>query len=408
MKRLFFVLAVLSAFALVPSCCNQAKEKQAKYVFYFIGDGMGFTHVAAAEAYLAQERGVIGMDPLSFTQFPVLGVATTFSASNQITCSSAAGTALSTGFKTNNGMLGINPEGDTLTSIAVKIHNAGYSVGVTSTVPINHATPAAFFGHDASRDNYYGIGLQLPAAGFEFFAGGGLYNVYGMDRDNPEKSLYETVEEAGYTVAYGYDDFQTKKDAEKIVLVKDTDSDEAVHYAYGRSEGELTLSQIVESAVTVLEKNTKGFFLMAEGGQIDWGAHSNNLPATIFETIDFSDAIAVAVAFYEKHPDETLIVVTADHETGGIALGRKGYTFDLTVIDKYLKAEEGHTVEEFVDSAEECNDIAEEARIGWTTTSHCGAPVPVWAIGTHSQSFAGRQDNTDIPKKICAAMGVEF
>ena len=408
MKRFSSVLALFSAIVLVSSCCGGNQEKQAKYVFYFIGDGMGFTHVAAAESYLAQERGVIGMDTLSFTKFPVLGEATTFSASNQITCSSAAGTALSTGYKTNNGMLGIGPDGDTLTSIAVKIHNAGYSVGITSTVPINHATPAAFFAHDASRNNYYGIGLQLPSAGFEFYAGGGLYNVYGMDKDNPEESLYKVAEKAGYTIAYGYDDFQSKKDADKVVLVKGVDSDEAVHYAYGRPEGELMLSQIVESAVSVLEKNEKGFFLMAEGGQIDWAAHSNNLPATIFETIDFGEAIAVAVAFYEKHPDETLIVVTADHETGGIALGRKGYTFDLTTVDKYLEAEEGHTVEEFVDTAEENVAIAEDAKVGWTTLSHCGAPVPVWAIGTHSRDFAGRQDNTEIPVKICAAMGVDF
>lgn len=402
MRILRNIFTILLLVAVVSSC----GEKKAKYVFYFIGDGMGFSHVAAAEAYLSQERGVIGMDTLSFTRFPVLGIATTYSASNPITCSSAAGTALSTGTKTNNGMLGVNPDGDPLTSIASKIHEAGFAVGVTTTVGINHATPAAFYGHSKSRDDYYDIIQELPQTGFEFFAGGGILSPRGKDKD--KKSAYDIIREAGYTVACGVDDFNAKKDADKFLLVQAENSEDAVPYAFGRPEGALTQAQIVKVAIEVLERNEKGFFLMSEGGQIDWAAHSQDLASTIFEVIDFSTAIQVAVEFYKKHSDETLIVITADHETGGLALSGDHYFFDLTVIDDLTAPDAPHSVADYMGSKEAVNDLNKKAKVGWTTFSHCGAPVPVWAIGTGSERFAGRQDNTEIPMKICSVMGVEF
>ena len=407
MKRIVKYMAAAALLVLAVSCARQDAPK-AKYVFYFIGDGMGATHVAATEAYLAQERGVIGMDPLCFTQFPVMGEATSFSASNIITDSSAAGTALSTGEKTINGMLSIAPDSTTnLKSISYKIHEAGYSVGVMSTTPINHATPAAFFGHNIKRGNYYAIGKELPETGFEFFAGGGLYHPKGKEGDEAV-SLWDLIAEGGYTLAYGYEDFKAKQDADHIVLVQAEGAEEICPYALGRPEGALTLPQIVEAAITVLERNPKGFFLMAEGGLIDWTAHSQDLAGTIFEILDFDQAIAVADAFYARHPEETLIVVTADHETGGLALGRKGYNYDLTVIDKVKNASASTDVEKYMSDPKSIDSINEEARVGWTTYSHCGGPVPVWAKGVGSEQFAARQDNTDIPKKICAAMGVQF
>ena len=407
MKKIVYRMAAAVLLCLAVSC-GRPQVQNAKYVFYFIGDGMGFTHVAAAEAYLAQRRGVIGMDPLCFTQFPVLGEATTFSASNIITDSSAAGTALSTGEKTSNGMLCILPDSTTnLKSIAYKIHEAGFSVGVMSNTPVNHATPAAFFAHNVKRSNYYEIGKEIPGTGFEFFAGGGLLHPKGKKGDE-EKSLYDIVAEGGYTIANGYEDFKTKKEADKILLVQSEGSDRICPYALGRPEGALTLPQIVEAAVTVLERNPKGFFMMAEGGLIDWTAHSQDLAGTVFEVLDFDEAIAVAYAFYERHSEETLIVVTADHETGGIALGRKGYTYDMTVIDKIKNASASTDVEQYMNDPKSIDSVNEEARIGWTTLSHCGGPVPVWAVGVGSERFAGRQDNTDIPKNICKIMGVTF
>lgn len=405
MKNTLRIFALALMLITVTGC----GQKKAKYVFLFIGDGMGSSHVALAEAYKAQERGEIGMDPLCFTSFPVMGEATSFSANRPITCSSAAGTALSTGFKTNNSMLGVAPDSVTnLTSITYKIHKKKYAVGVTSNVQVNHATPAAFYAHNVKRSGYYEIGCELPQTGFEFFAGGGFINPRDKAGD-AEKSLYEVAEKGGYTVAYGMDDFRAKReDASKFLLVQSEDSDDICPYALGRPQGALSLPQIVSAAISVLERNRKGFFLMAEGGLIDWTAHSHDLAGTVYEILDFDEAIKVAYDFYQKHPDETLIVVTADHETGGVVLGRKGSNYDLTAIDKITAAATTTEVEEYMNDETALESVNVEANISWTTTSHCGGPVPVWAIGVGSEAFAARQDNTDIPKKICAAMGIEF
>lgn len=404
------VMALMSAF-LLTSCCGTRKEapKQAKYVFYFIGDGMGFSHVSLTEAYLAAREGEIGSRPLLFTRFPVMGMATTFSHSNNITCSSAAGTALSTGSKTNNNMLGVAPDTSDLTSISYKIHDAGYPVGIMSTVTINHATPGAFYAHSARRNDYYGIATQLAASGFEFFGGGGFSSPTGKQEDQP--SAYGIAEEAGYTLAYGVEEYAAKKDgAEKMLLLQHKGKESTIlPYAIERTESDLTLEQVVESAVDFLD-NEKGFFIMAEGGKIDWAAHSNDVANTIFETLDMDAAVAVAYRFYEKHPDQTLIVVTADHETGGVSLGRnKGYVFDLSGIDSIatMKQSTNANVDNYMDQ-KNIDAYSARALIGWTTTSHTGGAVPVFATGVCSELFAGRMDNTDIPKKICAAMGVTF
>lgn len=405
MKKVLLPFVVIALCLLtVSSCC----EKRAKYVFYFIGDGMGFSHVALAEAYLATEKGVIGSEPLNFSKFPELGIATTYSASNYITCSSAAGTALSTGHKTNNGMLGVLPDSTNLTSISYKIHDAGYKVGIMTTVTIDHATPGAFYAHSPSRSDYYSIGKELSATGFEFFGGGGFATPRG--KGQAEQSLYEITENAGYTVAYGLDEFNAKKEnASKIVLFQEKGKeDNILPYALGRKKDDLTLSQVVSSAIEVLE-NEKGFFIMAEGGKIDWAAHSNDLANTIFETIDMADAVEIAYQFYLKHKDETLIIVTADHETGGVSLGMtKGYVYNLKVVDSIKVNATETTVENYMNSAAVMDTVSQKAQIGWTTKSHTGGGVPVYAIGAGSELFRGRMDNTDIPQKICKAMGIEY
>lgn len=407
MKKSSLFVSLALTVALMATGCSSNK---AKYVFYFIGDGMGFSHVSLAEAYLAQERGdACAQDPLTFTQFPVLGMATTFSASNPITCSSAAGTALATGYKTKNRMLGMNPDSLPLQSIAYKIHEAGYKVGIMTTVGINHATPAAFYAHNVNRSDYYPIGLELAESGFEFFGGGGYLNPTGSVKlEESLPYLGDAAEAAGYTFARGLDEFAQKK-CDKIILTREKDYEGALPFRFGCGEDELNLAQVVDAAIQVLEKNSKGFFLMAEGGLIDYAAHSNNTIATIFETLDFDQAVAVAYEFYKKHPKQTLIVVTADHETGGVTLGReRGYLFDLTVFDEVQTNESSNDVELYMNTEAVQKEYTEKARIGWTTGGHTGGAVPVWAIGAGSKQFAGRQDNTDLPRKICKAMGVAF
>lgn len=406
-KHLGFVLLFAICISVLASCCSN-EEKKAKYVFYFIGDGMGFSHISLAEGYLATKEGKIGNNPLCFSQFPVMGMATSYSANRYITCSSAAGTALATGTKTNNGMLGVTPDTTELTAISYKIHEAGFPVGITTSVTIDHATPASFYANSAARSDYYAIAEQLPQSGFEFFGGGGFYGA-----ENPkekEKSLYDIAAEAGYEFAYGVDEYKAKKgSSEKMILFqKGEKKNNDLPYVAERVEGDLELPQVVEAAIDFLN-NEKGFFLMVEGGKIDWAAHSNDLQGTILETLDFDQAIQVAYNFYLQHPQETLIVVTADHETGGVTLGRgKGYVYDLSVVNDGKKvAADGTDVSNYMQDIS-ADSLSVVAKIGWTTTSHTGAAVPVFAVGAQSGLFAGRQDNTDIPKKICEAMGVQF
>ncbi len=408
MKKSLKGFLMMALAALVMASCAVNSEKKAKYVFYFIGDGMGFSHISLTEGYLATKEGKIGNNPLCFTQFPVMGMATSYSANRYITCSSAAGTALATGSKTNNGMLGVTPDSAALTSIAYKIHNAGYPVGITTSVTIDHATPGSFYANSTARSDYYSISEQLAASGFEFFGGGGFYGA--KDPREQEKSLYDVAADSGYVFAYGTDEYMEKKSsADKMILFqKGEKKNNDLPYVAERVEGDLELPQVVEAAVDFLN-NEKGFFLMVEGGKIDWAAHSNELQGTILEMLDFDEAIQVAYKFYQQHPEETLIVVTADHETGGVTLGRgKGYVYDLSVVDKVAPAvTEGADVSNYMSGVSK-DSLSVVAHIGWTTTSHTGGAVPVFAVGAGSELFAGRQDNTDIPKKICKAMGIQF
>ncbi|MCL2738895.1 MAG: alkaline phosphatase [Bacteroidales bacterium] len=376
--------------------CTENREPKAKYVFYFIGDGMGVSHISLAE--------VFSNNALSFTQFPVFGLVTTQSASNIITESSAAGTALATGEKTTNSMLGTRPDSTHLRSMAYPIHEAGYAVGIVSSVTIDHATPAAFYANAYSRSDYYHIAQQLPQTGFAFFGGGGFVHPTGRNNDRP--SVYESITDAGYTVARGAGSYQLKKEgAKKMFYTQAQGVESDLPYAIDRKEGDLSLPMVVEAAIDFLyDPKGKGFFLMSEGGKIDWASHSNDAKTTILEVLDFSDAVALAIAFYHKHPRQTLIVVTSDHETGGLSLGYTGG------YDMYFDALASQTASIDADraSTEDVRRSNREARIGWTSGSHTGTMVPIFAIGAGSSNFGGKMDNTDIPKKICAAMGIAF
>ena len=401
MKR-FSIIAALVLFPILLSAQNQ----KAKYVFYFIGDGMGFNHVSVTEYWLGYTEGVFDSRPLAFSNFPVLGWAVTHSASNLITDSAAAGTALSTGSKTDNGMLGVDPDTTALESIAGKIHDAGYKVGISSTVGINHATPGAFYGHSASRSNYYDIAMEIPASGFEFFAGGGVIESTGEDGD--KASVYDFIEKNGYVIAEGMDEFHgMKASAGKMLLLQeDGRMKTELPYAIDMKDGDMTQADLVKASIDFLyDGNGQGFFVMSEGGRIDWASHGNDTKAMILETLSLSDAVAEAIKFYNEHPDETLIVVTADHETGGLTMSwESGYNVYFDKIENIGKSKDFASDEE----RREMDEASHAAHIGWTTGDHSGANVPVFAIGAGSSLFSGRMDNTEIPKKICEAMGITF
>lgn len=464
MKRFVYLLF----FVLLTGAMN---AQQAKYVFYFIGDGMGVNQVNATEMYLAEQEGRIGVKPLLFTGFPAVGIATSFSATNSITDSAAAGTALATGVKTYNGAIGVDVEKNSVQSVAERAKAAGRKVGVTTSVSIDHATPSAFYAHQVDRDMYYEIALDLPKAGFDFYAGGGFLKPTTTADKKEARSIFPIIEEAGYTIAKGVDEFKTKSaQADKMVLIqKDGANPSGLPYAIDRKSGDLSLTEVTESALSFLTKGkNKGFFLMVEGGQIDWAAHSNDAAATLEEVIDFDNAIKVAYEFYKKHPKETLIVVTADHETGGLGLGTGKYELNLKDL-KYQKQSQGvlsaaitdlrkakdHKAtwedvkallaekmgfwkelpltweqekmlrDEFETSFVKNKVVFEEtlyakteplavcarkvmnqiAMVGWTSGSHTAEYVPVFAIGAGAQQFAGKYDNTEIPKRIAKVAG---
>ena len=451
-----------------------AQAQQAKYVFYFIGDGMGLNQVNTTEMYLGEQQGRIGTEPLCFASFPVAGMATTFSASNSITDSSAGGTALATGVKTYNGAIGVDANKERVMSVAERAKRAGKKVGVTTSVSVDHATPAAFYGHQPDRSMYYEIALQLPEAGFDFYAGSGFLKPARTFDKKDAPSIYPIIEQAGYTIARGIDEYQAKAgDADKMVLIqKDGTDASSLPYAIDRNEGDMTLAQITESAIDFLSRdNKKGFFLMVEGGKIDWACHSNDPATMVKEVIDMDNAVRVAYEFYKKHPKETLIVITADHETGGLGLGNSNYTLNLKSLDCQkqsvdllsraltdLRKAKGNKAtwedvkalltermgfwgeltptweqekmlrDEFESSFVRNKVVFEESlyskteplaavakkvlsqmsKLGWTTGSHSAEYVPVFAVGAGSKLFMGKMDNTDIPKRIAKAAGYKW
>ncbi len=464
MKRLKYVLL----FVLLS---GMTYAQQAKYVFYFIGDGMGLNQVNGTEMYLAELENRIGVKPLLFTQFPIAGMATTFSASNSITDSAAAGTALATGVKTYNAAISMDAQKTVLESVAAEAKKAGRKVGITTSVSVDHATPAVFYAHQPNRNMYYEIALDLPKAGFDFYAGGGFLKPTTTYEKTEAPSIFPIIEKAGYTIAKGVDDFKAKcAQANKMVLIqKDGADPSCLPYAIDRKPGDLTLKQITESAVSFLTKGQdKGFFLMVEGGKIDWACHENDPATTFNEVVDMDNAIKVAYDFYKKHPKETLIVVTADHETGGLGLGTGKYELHLKSLANQkqsldvlsaaitdLRKTKGNRVsweeikalladkmgfwkdlpltweqerilhdqyeasfvknkavfeESLYAKTEPLAACAKEvmsqiAMVGWTSKNHTAEYVPVYAIGAGAKLFAGKMDNTDIPKKIAKAAG---
>jgi len=394
MKRTLLMFAAICGVILTAGSCCQAEkqDRQAKYIFLMIGDGMGATQAAVAESYLSYKAGKLGGEQLCFTQFPVLGTCTTFSADKNITCSSASGTAIATGHKTNNSMLGMDPEGNNLTSMAYLLKEQGYRIGIMSSVPVNHSTPAAFYGHNKDRGDYYSIALEIPQSGFDFFAGSGILQFKG--KDNDKEGIDEYLEREGYDVCFGLKELEESEDTDGVVLIPASQKKEsALNYEIEHDEEDYRLCDVMSAAIDFLG-DEQPFFIMCEGGEIDWAAHDNNVKEMVDATLRFDEAVRTAYEFYLKHPDETLIVVTADHETGGVTIGaNKGKNINWEGIEKAFSADQKY-------NSHDKREIGTENNIGWTTFDHTGGPVPVYAIGAGAERFSGRMDNTDIIKKI--------
>ncbi|KXL52102.1 alkaline phosphatase 4 precursor [Anaerotignum neopropionicum] len=321
-----------------PSTTNAtsaAKSSAPKYIFLFIGDGMSYPQIQAASDYLgamAQAKNssiLTGGEALSFMNFDVVGSATTFDSTSFCPDSASTATSISTGKKTHSSVINMD-ESKTkeYTAITEKVRDQlGYKVGIISSVNINHATPAAFYAHQASRNNYYEIALEMVESDFDYFAGGALKQTTG--KNNDQTDVYQVAKEAGYNVIKTQSEAEklTAKDGKSIVIAERLADSDSMTYANDKENSEWGLADYVKKGIEVLDNST-GFFMMVEGGKIDWACHANDAGSTIADTLALDEAVQEAIKFYNQHPNETLILVTGDHETGGLTIGYAGTNYD--------------------------------------------------------------------------------
>ena len=464
------------------------RQSTPKYIFLFIGDGMSYPQIQSAAYYQGAKAsdGGVQAQKLSFMSFPVAGSAQTYDSTSFCPDSASTATSISTGNKTYSGTINMDTSmTQKYETIAEKLKaQKGYKIGVVSTVNLNHATPAAFYAHQSSRNSYYEIGQEMIASDFDYFAGGALLRPTGSDKD--QESIYDLAAAQGYRVIKNQAEAEKLKAGDgKAILIDEHLADaDAMSYALDTNHGEWTLSNYVSKGIELLD-NDNGFFMMVEGGKIDWACHANDAGSSINDTIALSDAVSAAVDFYNQHPDDTLILVTGDHETGGLSVGFAGTNYD-TYLDnmqnqvisyakfnadyvarykadhtpfsevlKDIKANFGLRTAADADAANYQNlvltdyeykrleaaynrtlatgassksNMSQEeyvlygtyepltvtithilnnkSGISFTSYSHTGLPVPVFAIGNGSGNFHGYYDNTDIFKKVAAMTGV--
>ena len=336
-KLLTLLLALTMLLACVPGMAEETAAP--KYVFMFIGDGMGNPQVAATQYYLGTLQNPDSPFPvpadLSFTSFPYLGMVTTYDASSFCPDSASTATSMASGEKTLSGVINYDV---TLTTpfklITEYAKEAGKKIGVISSVSVDHATPAAYYAKQPSRNDYYEIAVQgITGSTVDYLAGGGFKKPTGANKDQTD--ILDLARENGWTIANTNEEIcALTADSGRVLATNPVLQDsKAIHYEIDRkrlaAEGEdvLSLADFVKAGISVLD-NDNGFFMMCEGGKIDWAGHANDAATSIQDTLALSDAVQVAVDFAAEHPDETLIIVTADHETGGMTIGFATTAYD--------------------------------------------------------------------------------
>jgi alkaline phosphatase len=336
------------------SVSASSAKGEVKYVFYFIGDGMGPVQVHATEAYKAAmaegyKENAIGMkkmENLTFSNFPAFGMVTTYCANRFITDSAAAGTALACGEKTLADTVSVGTDRKKrFTTIAEQAKAKGMKVGIVTSVGIDHATPAVFYAHEANRNSYYNIGVQLANSNFDYFAGASLHQpvqrTVGTRRNNDANSLntkntYDLAKEKGFKIVTSRQELNDCKKSERVIAYNKAEESRNEFYpAIDKHEDCVSLAEFTAKGIELLD-NENGFLMMVEGGQIDEACHNNDAVTAIYEALAFEKAIEEAMNFYEKHQNETLIVVTSDHETGGMSLGNslKEYSTSFEILKK--------------------------------------------------------------------------
>jgi len=431
MKRyliILFLLLVL-AFSFVHS-----QEARVRNVIFFIGDGMGLECVDIARIVLVGKDGY-----LDFEKAPYVGIAKTYAENTLVTDSAAAGTALATGFKTNNAWLSITPDGKAVKTLLEAAKELGKATGLITTVTITHATPAAFSAHTTSRDELPVADQYAEFKTADIYMGGGLsYFLPKSDlksKRKDDRNLIEEFKKAGYEFVSTPEELE-RAFAENGKLLGLFDY-EYLPYYMDREFLKVkvpSLADMTRKALEILSRNENGFFVMIEGGKIDWANHGHDPANAIWEVYEFNEAIKVALEFLEENPD-TLIVITADHETGGIGLSTGKYEISPDILKKQkvstnilaelVKGKSDEEIKKIFEEYVGISDLKPEeiekikkanatligdvisarAQIGWTTTSHSGGSVPVYAFGEGAEVFTGVYDNTDIAKKIADLAG---
>ena len=445
--------------------------KTPKYIFYCIGDGMSFAHVMATQLFYENGNYEDGNESLVFLDFPVRSAIRTYANNSLITCSAAAGTALATGHKTNLAHIGIGPDKQPLTSVAKQLRDKGYAIGIITSGQLDDATPAAFYAGQMRNDTYQ-IGKKGADSQFDFLAGSTLMKPFNR-RDPSQPYIYDYYRQKGYTVCRGPEGYNSQKNADKILLVDtDTTLKKWLPYVIEREPGKLGLEFMVQAGIEKLykKKNKKGFFMMIEGASIDHASHPRDIATAIKETIEFDRSVRLAYEFYKKHPDETLIIVTADHETGGLTIGETTthpFNWEYVNYQKMSKESLSKLFQKMretgeIDTWEKTKKIlaentglwdkipvnaGEEAQlmqcyyetivkksskheitlyakseplvadaiallnkkigVGWTSFSHTGGFVPFYAIGCQARQFGALNDNIEIPNTIRKIMKIK-
>ncbi|MBW8003082.1 MAG: alkaline phosphatase [Planctomycetes bacterium] len=369
LKKISFVL-LLSLLIFLAGCsqqvCNKtARAEKVKNVIFCIGDGMGTAHITLARI---KSRGIDGK--LNMEQMPVTGWIRTHSADSAVTDSAAAGTALAVGVKTDNKMIGMTADGTKYQTILEAVKEKGFATGLVVTSAITHATPASFGSHVTRREMENEIAEQLIENEITVLFGGGreffLPKANRKSKRNDQRDLIVQARALGYLYIETAAQLKKVRDGKVLGLFQDG--------ALTTEKPEPSLAELTEKALEILSKDEDGFFLMVEGSQIDWKAHENNADGVVKQLIDFDEAVKVAVDFASRD-GQTLVIVTADHETGG-----------LTITG---------------------GDLEGKLDLNFSTGGHTGVPLPVYAFGPGAEEFGGVHDNTEIPKKFADFLGIK-
>jgi len=345
-RAVFFILVfIISGFGMQNASAPKNRDGKVRNIILFIGDGMGVAHLYAGMT--ASEQ------PFFLEKFPYAGYCKTYSSDNYITDSAAGGTAIAAGTKTRNGMIGMGPDSVIVMSIMEIAHKNGFATGLVSTKAITDATPASFVSHNSGRGNYEDIAKDFLNGTIDLFVGGGSDH-FRKRADSTDLTI--RLREMGYDIVFTLDEMDKSNSLKIAGLLAGVNMPRVLDGRVG------SLEQITRKAIATLSKNKKGFVLMVEGGMIDSGGHGKNIDFVVSEMIDLDKAIGVALDYAEKN-GETLIVTTADHETGG-----------LTLLS-------GNLTEHKVTA-------------NFSTTNHTGVMVPIFSYGPGAERFSGIHDNT--------------